>query len=263
MIKPYYQQDGVTLYCGDCLEILPNLELVDLVFADPPFNVGIDYGDSSDDKRHDYNEWSRAWIEQCFEHLADYGSFYLKNLPRHIDKFVPILSKWQFISLVVWPNASDAFHMERKYYPKYELIYVYGKTENYIFNQYAERLSPNEKSLRWGGYRTKAQGQVTDIWDDIPFVYAGSIHHKEAIMKPRTNEKAHPTQMPEGLVKRAIVFSSPGPGACILDPFVGSGTTLFAAKQLGCKAIGIEIEEKYCEIAAKRCSQMVMNLEIP
>jgi site-specific DNA-methyltransferase (adenine-specific) len=71
----------------------------------------------------------------------------------------------------------------------------------------------------------------------------------------------HPTQKPIKLVAKLIASYSE-PNALILDPFLGSGTTAYCAKKLGRKCIGIEIEEKYCEIAAKRCSQTVMNLEV-
>jgi len=74
-----------------------------------------------------------------------------------------------------------------------------------------------------------------------------------------TNEKAHPCQMPTELATRAIMFSSKA-NDVVIDPFMGSGTTLFSAKKLHRRAIGIEIEEKYCEIAAKRCSQGVFDL---
>ena len=114
---------------------------------------------------------------------------------------------------------------------------------------------------RWTEWFTGAKGQMLDYWDDIPFIYAGSIRHKEAVMKPLTNEKAHPCQMPKELAARAIMFSSKE-YEVILDPFLGSGTTAVKAKELGRHCIGIEIEEKYCEIAAKRCSQSVMELEI-
>jgi DNA modification methylase len=146
------------------------------------------------------------------------------------------------------------------------LLLLYGKTEDYKFNTYAEvdmlpieRYAEYSKRWRWGGYSTQYRGQLKDRWDDIPFVYAGSISHPEAILKPGSNSKAHPCQMPVKLVGRAIMFSTDA-GDLVLDPFLGSGTTTVAAKELGRRWIGIEIEEKYCQIAVERLRQEYLPL---
>jgi len=92
---------------------------------------------------------------------------------------------------------------------------------------------------------------LKDVWDDIPFVYAGCIHHKEAIMAPNSNSKAHPCQMPEKLAARAILFSS-DQGDIVLDPFFGSGTVPVVAAKLDRRFLAVEIEQKFCEIALSR-----------
>ena len=114
---------------------------------------------------------------------------------------------------------------------------------------------------RWGKWSTEPKGQLLDYWSDIPPVYAGSIRHKEAIMQPGTNKKAHPTQMPVGLATRAIVFSSDTDDT-ILDPFMGSGTTGVACVQTGRNFIGIEIDRNYYEIAEKRIKEAQMQLRL-
>ena len=254
-MKPYYEDSAVTIYHGDCRDILPQLPKVDLVFADPPFNVGKPYGNS--DRRDDFREWCASWIGQCWDSLLPTGSFYFMTLTRHLEWQMPLMAKQgKFINLISWRNVS-ANHSKRQFWGEYQPIMLYGKTEDYIFNTYAQTEETGMR--RWGGYSTEYKGQLKDRWDDITFVYAGSIHHAEAILKPQTNEKEHPCQMPEGLVGRAILFST-NQDTLALDPFMGSGTTLRAAKDLGRKAIGIEIEERYCEIAAKRMSQTVFAL---
>lgn len=256
-MKPYYQDSAVTIYHGDCRDILPSLPKVDLVFADPPFNVGKNYGDTSD-KRGDFREWSAEWIGGCWGLLLPTASFYFMTLTRHLEWQMPLMAKGgQFINLISWRNMAGV-GSKRSFWNEYQPIMLYGKSEDYIFNTYA--ATDDSGFRRWGGYSTEHKGQLRDRWDDITFVYAGSIHHAEAILKPQTNEKEHPCQMPEGLVRRAIMFST-NEDALILDPFMGSGTTLRAAKDLGRKAIGIEIEEKYCAIAAQRMMQSVMPLE--
>jgi site-specific DNA-methyltransferase (adenine-specific) len=100
---------------------------------------------------------------------------------------------------------------------------------------------------------------MLDTWDDITYVYAGSVVHPEAILRPGTCKKEHPCQMPQGIAARAMLFST-DPGDLIVDPFSGSGTTLRTAKNLSRKAIVIEIDERYCELAVKRMRQTVMAL---
>ena len=257
-MNPYFSDKWVTIYHGDCREILPQLDVkVDLMFADPPFNVGKKYGRNGD-RRDDYYGWCESWIDLCFAKLVDSGSIYLMLIPRHLQEIYPMLgSRGVFINEIHWRNVSAA-HSKRGFWNTYQPILLYGKTENYTFNTYAQTRKNME---RWTEWFTGAKGQMQDYWDDIPFVYAGSIHHKEAILKPNSNEKVHPCQMPNELAVRAIMFSS-NEGNLILDPFLGSGTTCYCAKKLNRHSIGIEISEKYCEIAAKRCSQEVMELKI-
>lgn len=255
----------IKLYLGDCLEILPTLAAnsVDAVFADPPFNIGKKYGSnsSSGDLRDDYRYWCEEWIAECFRLLKDTGTFYLMTLDRHLEWKMPIMAHYgKFINLVKWRNVS-ASHSKRQYWSSCQPIMVYGKTDNYIFATYAQTRKIKPENMRWGGYSTEPKGQLLDYWDDIPFVYAGSIHHKEAVLEPGTNKKAHPAQMPTGLPIRSISFSTKD-GATILDPFMGSGTTGVACVQTGRNFIGIEIEPKYFEIAEKRIKNAQMQLRM-
>lgn len=102
-----------------------------------------------------------------------------------------------------------------------------------------------------GGYSTEYKGQLKDRWDNIPFVYAGSIRHPEAVLIPGTNKKAHPCQMPVALAERAILFST-NEGDVVLDPFIGSGSTAIACVRTKRLYIGIEISEEYCQLAHHR-----------
>jgi len=192
-MKPYFQDESVTIYLGDCRDILPSLPKVDLVLTDPPYPS---------------------------QHL-EYGS-----------SDISFLTKLECPQLVFWsardkfPLNYSALHIWDKQIgtaTQYEMIYERnGGASYFLFTAY--RMN-NALSARW----------VDDI-------YTG-----------------HPSQKPIRLMLYLIVkFSSEG--WLILDPFMGSGTTLRAAKDLGRKAIGIEIEEKYCEIAARRMSQSVMAL---
>ena len=98
---------------------------------------------------------------------------------------------------------------------------------------------------------------MLDYWDDIPFVYTGSIKHPEAILVSGTNRKVHPTQMPLGLATRCIIFST-DKGNTVLDPFNGSGTTGEACIKLDRRFIGIERETEYVSLALDRWEKVLV-----
>jgi len=257
----------VDLRLGDCLKILPTLPVasVDMIFADPPFNIGKKYSgrNNNNDNRSDYYEWCASWISEGFRVLKSTGTFYLMTIARHVFQMGYEMEKHGvFINKIEWRNVS-ASHSKRGFWPSTQSILAFGKTDGYKFNTYAQRRKIAKMNLRWGGYSTEPQGQLLDYWDDIPFIYAGSVAHPEAILKSGTNEKAHPTQMPINLAVRCILFST-DKGDIVLDPFFGSGTTLVACLKTGRNSIGIEVAPAYFAIAEKRISdaqrQMVMEI---
>ena len=158
-----------------------------------------------------------------------------------------------FVNKIEWRNVS-ASHAKKQFWPSTQSIVVFGKTAEYKFNTYAQTRKISSQNLRWGGYSTEPKGQLLDYWDDIPFVYAGSVSHPEAILKPGTNEKAHPAQMPVNLACRAILFST-DKGDTVLDPFCGSGTTAIASIKTGRNFVGFELQPEYIELSNKRIEQ--------
>ena len=209
-MTPYYEHGGITIYHGDCREILPTLEPVDLVLTDPPYGISLD---------------------------TDYTRF-AGNSPNR-----------------VWPKITgDAEPFDPAPWLSRPVI-LFGA------NYYSDKL-PIGKWLVWnkrdeGPSRVLADAEMA--WHNLPgksvqvfnWFWVG-CYRKGEMGSP----VYHPTQKPLELMKWCIELA---PDAdTILDPFMGSGTTLRAAKDLGRKAIGIEIEERYCEIAAKRMSQEVL-----
>lgn len=245
-MKPYYQDKSCTIYHCSFEDYISENPSIDLIFADPPFNINKKYH-TFKDKNSNYREWCEKWIVKAFSLLSPSGSFYHMTLSKHLEWKMPIMAKQGiFINLLSWRNVS-AQHSKRRFWSEYQPIMLYGKSDLYKFNTYAEKDKNIQK--RWTPFKSGSKGQLKDRWDDIPFIYAGSIKHKEGIYEG--NKKAHPCQMPLGLARRAIKFST-DVGDTVLAPFLGSGTTLRAAKDLGRMAIGIEIEEKYCEMSARR-----------
>ena len=212
MIKPYYQDGAVTIYHGDCREILPGLPKVDLVLTDPPYGIGYSHGVGG----------GNLAGSTKFDHHPIYGD----------DKpFDP--SPWLgFDAVVLWGANHYASRL-----PDSKFWLVWDKRDGMGSNDQADC------EMAW----VKGKGNARifrHIWN-------GMLKASE-----RGIPRDHPTQKPEALMAWCLSYFPDS--KTILDPFMGSGTTLRAAKDLGRKAIGIEIEEKYCEIAAKRMAQEVL-----
>lgn len=253
-----YPQDFVNLIIeGDSLEVLPQIPdgSVDLVFADPPFNVGKAYLDS----RSDYPGWCAKWIAECFRVLKSTGSFYLKTINRHLQfTYAEMGKRGIFIDHIIWVTSSP-LGGDRRFHLDYQPILVYGKTDRYIFDAEAQMipktiLVTQKVKKAKPDLSTGFMGRIGNIWDDISYINAGCMACAEAILETDSKKKVHPCQMPIALAERAILFSTEA-GAVVLDPFVGIGSTAIAAFRNGRDYIGIDVEEEYCRIARERIIQ--------
>ena len=215
-MKAYYQDKWVTIYHGDCREILPQLDVkMDLVLTDPPYG-----------RDEIKNNPSRGKLAVA----KDYG-----------------LGEW-----------------DRKPADKELLMLIISKAKHsIIFGGNYFELPPSSCWLVWD-----KDNQGTDFADcELAWTNFNSAVRKYLwrwsgmLQEPYTprDYRCHPTQKPSGLFSLIIADYSVA-NDLIFDPFLGSGTTCFCAKKLNRYSIGIEIEEKYCEIAARRCSQEVMEL---
>jgi len=206
-MKPYYEHAGITIYHGDCREILPTLPKVDLVLTDPPYGIG-----AGREKPH--NGW------------RDYG----------IDD---------------WDDARPTKDTMDKILSSCKNSIIWGG------NYFSDMLPPSMGWLVWDkGQRDFSLADGELAWTS----YERALRIK-TISRGRAlrDVKQHPTQKSlEILIWCIECADKSGKIDTILDPFMGSGTTLRAAKDLGRKAIGIEIEEKYCEIAVRRLGQEVL-----
>lgn len=233
MIKPYYEEPGITIYHGDCRDILPHLEPVDLVLTDPPYNLGKRYGEGTNDARdlEDYRNWFREIFGVVYRKIGD-GYLYCSHSDRgsYLAKEDLEGIGFSFVQTLIW----------------------WGK------NGYSMQLHRKTWSYRHEAILFMSKGEPRDLEAGIPGMWYTSVIEAP---RPQSNFKEgrhHPTQKPLKLYKNLIQRT---PGEAVLDPFLGSGTCLIAAKDLGRKAIGIEIEEKYCEIAVQRLKQEVLPLQ--
>ena len=240
MIKPYFQDEWQTIYCGDVLEVLPQIERVDMVFADPPFNMSKNYGgnvkgDQMSDA--DYRKWCARWMELCWNIIVPTGSFYLMTVPKHVEWKMPIMSKYGLmINLIIWRSGNIRLP-GRALLGAYQPIMLYGKSGEFITN--------------------RQKGESTDFWD----IQVITGVQAEAIKAERgSHRKEHPCQMPVEIGERAIKFST-NKDMIVLDPFMGSGTIARAAKRLRRKFIGIDRVERYCEMAVHTCMQETFEIE--
>jgi len=229
-MTPYYEQDGITIYHGDCRELLPVLPSVRLVVTDPPYVFGL-ASTAQEGKAGGWGDlmnssiWYESWLLEAKRLTVNaQGAAWVFNSWRSF----PVLARaaygvlWPITSLMVWDKEWIGPGGPSGLRPSYELAALFVQPE----------------------FAIKDRG-LPDIW-----------RSKWSSIKPH----GHPAEKPAALLAKMIRESG---GGLVLDPFMGSGTTLAAAKSEGHPAIGIEIEERYCEIAAKRLSQGALGLEMP
>lgn len=236
---------------ADCLKALPGLlnSSVDLVFADPPFNLKKEYGDTSDDRpRSDYIDWCRQWMTELHRVLKPTGSLYIMTIQKDIWIFQQHLEQlgMLFRNIIAWKNSS--MPVKNRYCINYQPILYFTVSDKYTFHHDAEKHISNA-ALPWG--RKNKGNLMIDQWSDIPFISGGCMASKEAILKTDSKAKAHPCQMPIALAERVIKFSS-NEGDTVLDPFMGSGTTGVAAVRNNRKFIGMEHVEEFYRLSEKR-----------
>jgi DNA modification methylase len=208
-MKPYYDHAGIQIYLGDCREILPTLQDVDLILTDPPYGI-------------------------------------LKKGSAHSRRFNNNIGRGD----IEWDIAPT----------KNELRTIVSKAEKtMIWGGNNFDLGATFGWLIWDKQNDGLNfGECEYCWTNLKF--APRIHRERCINID--NQREHPTQKPKNLMNLCIQISDrKSISKTILDPFMGSGTTLRAAKDLGRKAIGIEIHEPYAEIAAKRLSQEVFDFK--
>jgi len=239
-LKPYFQDKDVTIYHADCRDILPELPKVDLVLTDPPYGEGQAFWDNEKPQ-------SEIW-DSLYLSLKEGGVLYYHGFWGHADWVLTNAKRVGFtpLSRLVWwfkTGRPETY----SYREDTEEIWYFSKGIPNTFNSNSF-LEPYEDDTNYSRYGRNGK-------------HPGTVLIASRIKENYPENVGHPTQKPLVIIERLVGISS-NVDDLILDPFMGSGTTLRAAKNLGRKAIGIEIEEKYCEIAAKRMSQTVMDLHI-
>lgn len=245
-MTPYYQDDYATIYHGDCLDVTKSAPFVDAVVTSPPYNVGLDYDEYEDTLTDaEYSKWATTvgwWLASG----GVTGTRYWINVGSG--------------RMALWLKAL-------------------GETDLHEGSHVAWCYGLATAECAWGSWQSPSAPHLRYAWEPVLSFYKGDWKRKAPpgmekyrdtgpdwpslvknvwTIKPGSSSQYgapdHPAVMPLEIARRCIRIST-WPGELVLDPFMGSGTTLLAARALGRRAIGYEISERYCEIAAKRLAQ--------
>lgn len=291
-MKPYYEADGITLYCGDNRDVLPSLPRGGLVITDPPFGVREDQAWDRMTEQ-EFNLFNMEWLagaRRLSPSLAVFCSGY-GNFPRLCELL------WPRVRRMVWDKPAGSQYAgsaEAGMWFAHEVILHCYETWACTESKSLEvagmiRMAREKASLSRGAVDKAVRGKRTGLcyrWEEasclptadqsrqlkellgldgafdeaLERAYAAKnnvIAEGRDVFSYRTEtDTLHPCQKPLGLM-RELVARLTEPNQTVIDPFAGSGTTLRAAKDQGRKAIGVELEERYCELAARRLEQGV------
>ncbi len=248
-----YQHKCHKIFHGDALAVLEKnipAASVDLIFADPPYNVGKQFGSFIDkwSSSEQYIDWCKKWISLCISKLTSTGSIYVMTSTQampYIDIY--LRKQLNILSRIMWCYDSSGVQAKKYYGSMYEpIIYCVKNLKHYTFN--AEAIEVEAK--------TGAQRRLFDYRKTIPAPYNTKKIPGNAWNFPRVRYRMneyenHPTQKPEILLERIILASS-NVGDVVLDPFAGSFTTCAVAKKLNRLTIGIESQSEYIDIGLRR-----------
>lgn len=238
---------------GNCIDNLSKIadNSIDLIFADPPYNIGKDFGNNKDKwaSTEDYINWCKLWIDECFRILKKDGTFYFMTATQYMSYLdVYVSQQYNVLSRIIWSYDSSGVQSKKIYGSLYEPILMCTKNKNakYTFN-YEDILVEA---------KTGAQRKLIDYRKKIPTPYntqkvPGNVWNFNRVRFKMEEYENHPTQKPEALLERIILASS-NKGDIVLDPFSGTFTTSSVAVKLGRKAIGIELNSNYYKIGIRR-----------
>lgn len=230
----------ISIITGDAIVELGKIrtDSVDLIIADPPYNLGKDYGNNHDIKGFDeYLLFSRNWLTQAYRLLKPTGTLYVFMGFRFISYLYDILDRelqMYFSNWIVW-HYTQGMGKTKGFSPRHDDILMFTKTKRHKFNLDSVRI-PQKYYRERNNMRGANPG---DVWE------FSHVHYCNG------NRQAHPTQKPEGLIERMVLASS-DENDLVVDPFSGSGTTLRVCQQLGRRAIGIEINPDYVTMTTNR-----------
>lgn len=248
-----FEKKRHTIIWGDAIEALTDRipdGSVDLIFADPPYNIGKNFNGRKDRWPSDeaYLSWCYNWLDLCIAKLKPHGSFYVMTATQNMPYFdIFLRDRLHILSRLVWAYDSSGVQARKYYGSLYEpILYCVKDRNNYTFN--ADDILVEA--------RTGATRKLIDYRKPIPSMYntkkvPGNVWNIPRVRYRMEEYENHPTQKPTALLERIIKASS-NTGDLVLDPFSGTFTTSYIAGLFGRNSIGIEIEEEYIKIGLRR-----------
>lgn len=250
-MKPYYDQDGITLYHGDCREVLPSIDCsaVSVIIGDPP------YGETS----LKWDRWPDRWVAVVGDAVPAAASLWCFGTMRMFLEHVGDFAFWKLAQDIVWEKHNGSgFHVDRfrRVHESVVQFYRIGttwadvyKSPQFTDDATARTVRRKAKPPQWQGARGPSSYESID----------GGPRLMRSVLQIRSEHgrAMNETQKPAKLVESIVEYSCP-PGGTVLSPFAGSGTDLWVAKKTGRRAIGIEAREEQCEKAARRLQQAVL-----
>lgn len=239
-MEPIFETELGKLYRGDCLEVLPRIEAgtVDMVFADPPFNLGKDYKNGRSDSlaEDEYLAWCGRWITECVRVLKPGGAFFLWNLPKWNIPLGHCLGlEGMMFRHWIAVDIKYSLPIPGRLYPSHYSLLYYTKGKPKSFHRprvpipVCRHCGGDIKD--YGGHRNKLHPDglnLTDVWTDIP-----PVRH-------RKTKKRGANELSVKLLRRVLEIASE-PGDLVLDPFGGGGSTYAAAEEMHRHWIGVEV----------------------
>lgn len=232
--------NDLRIIIGDAIKLFHSLESesVDLIIADPPYNLGKDYGNNHDSKLfNEYLDFSKTWLSEAKRVLKSDGTIYVFMGVRFISYLYDILDvqlNMHFNSWVTW-YYTQGIGKTKGFSPRHDDILMFSKNKDFKFN--LDNIRVPQKYYR--SINNMRGANPGNVWEFSHVHYCNE------------NRQAHPTQKPEGLIERMVLASS-NEEDLILDPFLGSGTTLRVCQQLKRKGIGFELNPGYLDLINNR-----------
>ena len=242
-IAPVYASSLGALFSADCMAVLPKIkdEVVDTVFADPPFNLGKEYGENCNDLKpeEEYLKWCKAWVAECVRTIKPGGAFFLYNLPKWNVPLGAYLSElgmdfrhWIAVEI------SACLPIPGRLHPSHYSLLYYTKGKPKTFRRVRTPIQTcrhcGGEVKDYGGHRGAMNPNgvtLKDVWTDIPPVRHWKFKSKER----RANA------LSTKILDRVVEMST-NPGDLVIDPFGGSGTTFAVCEKKSRQWIGTEID---------------------
>lgn len=248
-----FNNDDHTIYFGDSISVLRSQiesNTADLIFVDPPYNIGKIFSEFEDRWVSDiaYAEWAYKWIDECIRVLKPNGTMYLMTSTQAMPYFdLYVRNKLEILSRITWFYDSSGVQAKKYYGSMYEpILHCVKNKKDYTFN--ADDILVEAK--------TGSKRKLMDYRGDSPKPYntkkvPGNVWEYPRVRYRMHEYENHPSQKPEALLERVILASS-NPGDTVLDPFSGTFSTAAVAKKLKRKSVSIEFQEEYLKIGLRR-----------